>query len=144
MLQVASLLQRSAARAFPAATQMATLATSASTGTVPAPRRIAVVGGGIAGLSAALAAARAGDGRVAVTVLDLGSRGPGGRLASRQQDQPDVGTLSFDHGAQLVTAIGSDFRRQVDEWRAEGVVAEWTGSHGRITKGVCGVWWDTG
>lgn len=102
-----------------------------------APKRLAVVGGGIAGLSAALAAARAAPSGLSVTVFDLGGRGPGGRMSSRQLEQPGLaGALSFDPGAQQVTGIGADFRRELDAWRAAGVVAEWAGRHGRIRPGA--------
>ena len=90
---------------------------SAAQAAAAPPKRLAVVGGGIAGLTAALAAARAAAAAAAagpgslpaltVTVLDLGGRGPGGRMSSRQLEQPGLaGGLSFDVGAQQVTGAG--------------------------------------
>lgn len=53
------------------------------------------------------------------------------RVASRQLEQQGQ-QLSFDHGAQQVTAISADFKAQLAEWQAAGVVAEWRGRHGAI------------
>lgn len=69
---------------------------------------------------------------VAVTLADMGGRGPGGRVASRTLEQQ---ALAFDSGTQLITAIGPDFRKQVAEWQAAGVLAEWRGRHGQIVAG---------
>ena len=77
---------------------------------------IAIIGAGIAGLSCARALGAAGH---TVTLFDKG-RGPGGRMSTRR-----TGGLCFDHGAQFFTARGADFRRQVAQWQALGVVAPW-------------------
>ncbi|PRW57559.1 FAD NAD(P)-binding oxidoreductase family isoform 1 [Chlorella sorokiniana] len=95
------------------------------------PRRVAVIGGGIAGNAAALALARK---NISCTLFDMG-RSLGGRVASRQLEQQGQ-PLSFDHGAQQVTAIGADFQAQLAEWQAAGVVAEWRGRHGEIAGGA--------
>lgn len=96
------------------------------------PRRVAVIGGGIAGNAAALALARK---NIPCTLFDMG-RALGGRVASRQLEQQGQ-QLSFDHGAQQITAISADFKAQVAEWQAAGVVAEWRGRHGAIEGGTC-------
>lgn len=57
------------------------------------------------------------------------------RVASRQMEQQGL-ALSFDHGAQQVTAIGADFQAQLAEWQAAGVAAEWRGRHGEIAGAV--------
>lgn len=56
-------------------------------------------------------------------------------MASRQLEQQGQ-PLSFDHGAQQITAIGADFKAQLAEWQAAGVVAEWRGRHGEIAGAV--------
>lgn len=83
-----------------------------------APPRTAIIGAGLAGLAAARALHDVG---ADVTVFDKG-RGPGGRISSRRAEP-----FAFDHGAQYFTARTPEFRRQVDDWVADGVVAPWTG-----------------
>lgn len=77
-------------------------------------KRIAIVGAGIAGLSAARALTDAGH---HVEIFDKG-RGVGGRTSLRRRDP-----FAFDHGAQYFTARDPRFRRFVDAWVEEGVVA---------------------
>ncbi len=84
---------------------------------------IAVVGGGMAGLSCAVALAAAGE---AVRVFDKG-RGPGGRMAARRAEIAGE-TVSFDHGAQYFTARDPGFCEAVEAWRQSGVVARWSGA----------------
>ena len=91
----------------------------------PAGARVAVVGGGVAGLTAASRLAQAG---CDVTVYETG-RGPGGRASTRRGDTPD---LQWDHGAQFFRADDPTFRALVEEWRAAGFVAEWTGTFGTL------------
>lgn len=79
-----------------------------------------IIGGGMAGLSAATALAASGQ---RIIVLDKG-RGPGGRMAARRFEiagQP----VSFDHGAQYFTARDPAFRAAVAAWEAAGVAARW-------------------
>lgn len=97
----------------------------------PQAPRVAVIGAGIAGNAAALALAKKD---VHCTVLDMG-RAAGGRLATRHAEQAGL-PLSFDHGAQQITAVGADFQRQVAEWQAAGVLAEWQGRHGTVLEGA--------
>ncbi len=80
--------------------------------------RIAVIGAGISGLTAANALRDAGHDPV---VFEK-SRGPGGRMSTRRQDG-----FQFDHGAQYFTARGDAFGAAVDGWVAEGVASPWTG-----------------
>ncbi|MEL7197536.1 MAG: FAD-dependent oxidoreductase [Pseudomonadota bacterium] len=81
---------------------------------------ILIIGAGMAGLSCAGELARAGH---QVTVLDKG-RGPGGRMAARRAEIAGE-SVSFDHGAQFLTARDAGFAAQVSEWEAQGVVARW-------------------
>lgn len=76
--------------------------------------RIAVIGAGIAGLTAAAELASAG---CAVTLYEK-SRGPGGRCATRRS-----AAGPFDHGAPGFSATSLAFRTQVLAWRAAGWVA---------------------
>lgn len=91
------------------------------------PPRVAVVGAGISGLTAASRLARGGG---AVTVYETG-RGPGGRTSTRRAG-PDGAGWQFDHGAQYFSAKDPAFRAIVEDWRAEGLVAEWTGVFGTV------------
>lgn len=79
--------------------------------------RVAVVGAGIAGLAAARTLA---DHGVDVCVFEK-SRGLGGRMATRRHE--DVPT--WDHGAQHFTARNRDFKRHVESWLQQGIVAQW-------------------
>lgn len=79
---------------------------------------IAVIGGGIAGLTAARALAEAGK---SVRVFDKG-RGVSGRTSTRYAE----GDRQFDHGAQYFTARSEAFTKQIVDWIADGVAAEWT------------------
>lgn len=88
------------------------------------PPRVAVIGAGIAGLTCARTLA---DHAVPVTVFDKG-RGPGGRTSVRRADG-----FAFDHGAQYFTARDDRFRRHVESWQADGLIAPWTGRFARIT-----------
>lgn len=84
------------------------------------PPRVAIVGGGIAGLACARTLR---DHGLSARVFDKGRR-PGGRCATREdRADPDV---QFDHGAQYFTARSPWFRRLVDSWQRDGVVARWT------------------
>jgi len=77
---------------------------------------VAVIGGGIAGLGCAREMARA-DARV--TVFER-SRGLGGRLGTRRH-----GSLTFDHGAQFVTARSRPFLKYVEVATRAGVARPW-------------------
>jgi predicted NAD/FAD-dependent oxidoreductase len=77
---------------------------------------VAVVGAGIAGLVCARELAAAGH---RVTVLDHG-RQIGGRLATHR-----LPLVTFDQGAQYVTAREATFRAYLDLAGAAGVIAPW-------------------
>ncbi|AUX70292.1 hypothetical protein CHX26_13000 [Porphyrobacter sp. HT-58-2] len=81
---------------------------------------IVIIGGGMAGLSAATALAASGR---RIIVLDKG-RGPGGRMAARRVEIAG-NTVSFDHGAQFFTARDPAFRNVVSAWEAAGVASRW-------------------
>ena len=70
------------------------------------PRRLAVIGAGMAGVSCARQLAQAGW---SVTLLDK-SRGWGGRMATRKTEFG-----SFDHGAQYFTVRDARFEQLVGE-----------------------------
>ncbi len=77
---------------------------------------IAIIGAGIAGLTAARALADAG---CAVAVFDKSAR-PGGRMATRVRDG-----WQFDHGAVSLSAERPAFQAALSDWRARGLVAAW-------------------
>lgn len=79
-------------------------------------QRIAVVGAGISGLAAARTLADHGH---QVVVMDKG-RGVGGRMSTRRADAGN-----FDHGAQYFTVRDASFKRRVDAWEEDGLVAPW-------------------
>lgn len=90
--------------------------------------RVAVVGAGIAGLSAARTLVTAGHD---VVVFERASQ-PGGRVATRfvnNVELPRTGTidLAFDHGAQYFTVRDPRFAHLVDEWLRQRLAAKWTG-----------------
>lgn len=102
------------------------------------PGRIAVVGGGIAGVAAAAAASAAG---CSVDLIDRGYR-LGGRLAL--STLRDTGTSydghAVDVGASYFTATDPDFSALVHDWCARGLARPWTDSfHVADPGGIVGV-----
>jgi len=94
---------------------------------VTPPKRIAIIGAGMAGLSCATALQSAGHD---VAVFDK-SRGVGGRMSTRRgiADPGDVAqstTWYCDHGAPYFTAQSAAFRDEVKRWCVAGVAAEWS------------------
>ncbi len=95
---------------------------------MPAPQRVAVIGAGLAGLTAARALADAG---AAVTVFEK-SRGLGGRLATRRTSEGWV----FDHGAPdvqespLAPAFAAFLDRALAAGCAERAPGGWVGRPG--------------
>ncbi|MEM8732405.1 MAG: FAD-dependent oxidoreductase [Pseudomonadota bacterium] len=85
--------------------------------------RIAVIGAGLAGVTAARALADAG---LSPVIFDKG-RGIGGRLATRRGD----GGFQFDHGAQYLPADSSGFAAVLERAKAAGVAVPWTLDDGR-------------
>lgn len=80
--------------------------------------RVAVIGGGVAGLTAARTVRDAGHD---VIVFDKGRRAAG-RISTRRGERFD-----FDHGAQYLTARDPEFAASVRELADEGVLGRWTG-----------------
>lgn len=98
----------------------------------PSATRVAIVGAGIAGASAARILAAAG---IDVELFDK-ARGPGGRLATRRVSV-EGRTFSFDHGAQWTMAKGEAFQTFLDAVAETGAVAPWAAAPAR--GGVVGV-----
>ena len=92
-----------------------------------APLQVAIIGAGIAGLSAARCLINNG----AEVKLFEKSRGPGGRMATRRVDN-----FAFDHGAQYFTVRDERFHSQVSSWLQEGIVQQWQGKIGAVSKGI--------
>lgn len=82
--------------------------------------RIGIIGAGMAGLACAERLVNQGRD---VMLLDRG-RGPGGRMSTRRI-QTAAGEACFDHGAQYFTVRDGAFRRRVDTWISQGLVAPW-------------------
>lgn len=82
------------------------------------PLRVAVIGAGLAGLAAARTLVDHGH---SVTIFEK-ARGPAGRTSTRRADP-----FSFDHGAQYFTARDPRFRRLVESWQHDGLIARWDG-----------------
>ncbi len=73
------------------------------------------------------------DAGVAVTVIDKG-RVPGGRVSTRRADG-----LSFDHGAQYVTAREPEFVRWLTACQSKDVAQAWRGTIARLGSGDDGI-----
>lgn len=84
-------------------------------------RSTVIIGAGIAGLACGHELARAG---VSVTLLDKGRRA-GGRVATRRAHG-----MSFNHGAQFVTARGPGFAALLTDLQARGQAAPWAAAGG--------------
>ncbi|MCK7550128.1 NAD(P)/FAD-dependent oxidoreductase [Marinobacter goseongensis] len=84
-------------------------------------RRVAVVGSGLAGLSAARLLTQQGT---SVTLFEK-SRGPGGRLAAKR-----VTGGSADVGAQYFTIRSPEFSRFLHEYAGEAAFAAWEARFG--------------
>ncbi|WP_375427329.1 NAD(P)/FAD-dependent oxidoreductase [uncultured Sphingomonas sp.] len=98
------------------------------------PMRVGIVGAGMAGLSCADALAAAGH---QPTLFDKG-RGPGGRMSTRRVEL-DGRTLTFDHGAQYMTARDPAFVARVGAWEITGVAARWPAAGPDAWVGVPGM-----
>ncbi|MFK8053871.1 MAG: FAD-dependent oxidoreductase, partial [Woeseiaceae bacterium] len=90
------------------------------------PLRIAVIGAGVSGLSAASALAR---NHHEVVVFEK-SRGPGGRSATRRQ-----GDYQFNHGAQYFTVRDERMLRYIDDWQQEGTIEFLAKRTARVERG---------
>ena len=90
----------------------------------------AVIGAGLAGAAAARALSARGLG---VVLFDKG-RGPGGRMSTRRASTPQ-GDVSFDHGAQFLTATGESFNALLTEAHTAGAADLWSGRTVSIDRG---------
>ncbi|MDR9388360.1 MAG: FAD-dependent oxidoreductase [Balneolaceae bacterium] len=81
--------------------------------------KIAIIGAGIAGLSAGQALAKKGH---EVHVFEK-SRGLGGRMATRYSDES--AEHRFDHGIGFFSVKSETFAEQVTRWRAKDLVKPW-------------------
>ena len=91
---------------------------------VGADSDVLVIGAGLAGVAAAVAAQDAG---LDVRVIDRGRR-PGGRMASRRlrETGTDFDGRVVDHGASYFTVRDADFTKVVNSLIDRGVVRPWT------------------
>lgn len=96
--------------------------------------RIGIVGAGMAGLACAEGLTSQGHD---VLLFDKG-RGPGGRMSTRRIPT-SAGEAWFDHGAQYFTVRDDAFRRRVDAWISEGVVAPWPSAGSEAYVGIPGM-----
>jgi len=90
--------------------------------------KVAVVGAGIAGLSAA----RALHGRGHIVRVFDRAQTVGGRCATRVMHALELprglsGEVAFDHGAQYFTVRDDRFGEVAAEWERDRVIAKWTG-----------------
>lgn len=90
---------------------------------------IAVIGAGISGVMAARTLV---DHGLPVTVFEK-SRGFGGRMATRRREPQ-----AFDHGVQAFHARDPRFRRFVNAWKEQGLIATWNGEFAELHPD--GVW----
>ena len=90
-------------------------------------RRIAIVGGGIAGLTCARALQERGEEPV---IFDKGRRA-GGRVSTRRGQDG----VTFDHGAMWLDVGERYAARLLREWQDAGVVARWDGRFATIVQG---------
>ncbi len=91
----------------------------------PSPKHIAIIGAGMAGITAARTLVQSGH---HVTVVEK-SRSPGGRMATRQTEFG-----SFDHGAQYFTVRDARFR-QMMQWalsNAPEIARPWAANAVRV------------
>lgn len=82
-------------------------------------QKIAIIGAGIAGLTAAREIKRKAAGSVELTVFEK-SRGVSGRMSTRY-----AGDFEFDHGAQYFTAKDPAFKAFVKTSMEQGLIARW-------------------
>lgn len=85
--------------------------------------KIAIIGAGMAGISAALKL----QDKAQVTLFDK-SRGIGGRMATRRTEK-----YNFDHGAQFFTAKSEEFQVLCQQAQKDGVIELWNADFVEIT-----------
>jgi predicted NAD/FAD-dependent oxidoreductase len=84
----------------------------------PQEKRIAIIGGGIAGLSCAWHLQQR---NITATIFEQASH-CGGRIITKQEQ-----TMRFDMGAPFFTANHPYFRKFVDYWEKKGHLQQWKG-----------------
>lgn len=89
---------------------------------------IAIIGAGMAGLSAAATLHAAGQ---RVQIFDK-SRGSGGRMASKRTD---IGAL--DLGAKFFSATDPDFAQVLEQWQSLGWMSRWNPDAYTVRDGEC-------
>lgn len=94
------------------------------------PLGAAVIGAGLSGAACVRVLKQAG---VPVRVFETSGEA-GGRLSSLSAET-SAGRALIDHGAQYLTARGTDFRAFLDEARAAGAAGLWTGRLVSIDRG---------
>lgn len=92
-----------------------------SQNSLPAIRRVAIVGSGLAGL---VVASRLREAGVDTTLFEK-SRGPGGRMAAKRLPEPSDG--SADIGAQYFTIRNPDFRQFLERYAGPSTFGLWRG-----------------
>jgi predicted NAD/FAD-dependent oxidoreductase len=84
-------------------------------------RRIAIIGGGISGLSCAKRLVDLGNNNV--VVFDTGKNSVGGRCSSR-----NTNGIVFDHSSQYMTIdTNSDFKRELKQYIDQNLIKQWNG-----------------
>ena len=102
-------------------TKKTSLSRAVKTPVPAAPRHIAVVGAGIAGITCARTLVQAGH---TVTVFEK-SRGAGGRMSCRTTEHG-----GFDHGAQYFTVRDARFARALET--TPGLCKRWSANTVRV------------
>lgn len=95
------------------------------TGSTNRRPRVAVIGAGLSGLTCARTLQ---DHGLDVRVFDKG-RAPAGRMSTRETRNG----FFFDHGCQYFKATDERFRRYVQSWEQQGLVAKWDAPIVRIS-----------
>lgn len=124
---------------------MATLLFPSSVRGMATREKVAIIGGGIAGLSCAQHLAN--QNQFEVTVFDTGRIRPGGRCSSRQsgdaakeggdREYPLLSQYRYDHAAQMISvdnnsktqqhrndALNEFYEQQLSTWKSQGVVTK--------------------
>ncbi len=88
-----------------------------------AMKRVAIIGAGISGCSAANVLCALGGGGVQVEMFDQG-RKEGGRCNTRKHKHHGIEHI-FDHGTQYISPKNSEFVSVIKDWEKVGIVKKW-------------------